>query len=115
MAVPGPHITDFPPGRPGAVLYAAWPDGTLAPVQIDPTTGSLTTAGQLTDSRYEWQLSGTTSVPLYIGTAPAGTDPAAPGWRIEKYTFITGPGGDPVPTVILAAVGAWTDRATLLP
>lgn len=81
------------------------------------TTGELRVSAQ--DSakvtRYDWQVAGGVSVPLYVGTATPGTVPSAVGWRIEKYTYITGPAGDAVPSLIEAATGAWDTRASLFP
>ena len=74
---------------------------------------SLDTQPVLLDSRYEWQQSGAQSVPLYIGTALPKTATSAASWRIEKYTYISGPAGDPVPSVVQAATGAWDSRASL--
>lgn len=108
-----------PPGVPPVAGYVYVPGSGLwqAGGGVDQGDGSVavSTADHLTDTRYEWQLSGTASVPLYVGTAPPGSATSAAVWRIERYTFIAGPGGEPVPSVILAAVGAWDDRTTLLP
>lgn len=108
-----------PPGVPptGGYVYVSTSGLWQAAGGVDQGDGSgaISTSDRLTDTRYDWQLSGSTSVPLYVGTAPPGSATSAPVWRIEKYTFITGPGGEPVPSVVLAAVGAWDARASLLP
>lgn len=75
--------------------------------------GIVSTTEAANDVRFDWQAVASTSVPLYQGTATPGTASSAPSWRIEKYTYITGPAGEAVPSVIQTAYGAWDDRASL--
>lgn len=74
---------------------------------------SLSTQDAQLDVRYEWQAGLDASVPLYVGSAPPGTATSTASWRIDKYTYITGPSGDSVPSVVQTATGAWDSRASL--
>lgn len=75
----------------------------------------LAVADAAKDTRYEWQSVAASSVPLYSGTAQPGTATSAATWRVQKYTYITGPAGDAVPSLIQTATGAWDSRASLFP
>ncbi len=86
--------------------------GVTSRIQNEPNT-SLETREAAQDARYEWQGSAGASVPLYIGTAPPGTATSAAAWKVDKYTYIAGPAGDAVPSIVQTAVGAWDNRATL--
>ena len=82
--------------------------------KIENVVGTnLDTREAALQSRYDWQTVAATSVPLYAGTAAPGTATSAVGWRIEKYSYITGPAGDAVPAVIQSTTGAWDTRASL--
>lgn len=81
-------------------------------VQNVDGTALDTRDAQLT-MRYEWTEVAAESVPLYIGSALPGTETSAGSWRIEKYTYTTGPVGNAVPSVVQSATGAWDNRASL--
>jgi hypothetical protein len=74
---------------------------------------ALDTREAQSDSRFEWQSVASQSVPFYIGRAAPGTATTATTWRIDRYTYITGPAGDAVPSVVQSVTGAWDSRATL--
>lgn len=78
---------------------------------IDGT--SLDTREAQQEIRYDWQAAGASSVPLYIGSAPPATPTTTASWRIDKYTYVTGPAGDAVPSTVQTATGAWDSRAAL--
>lgn len=80
---------------------------------LQPVEGTVDVKEAPLEVRYDWQLAADQSVPLYIGTAATGTATSSPTWRIDKYTYITGPGGDPVPSRVQNATGAWDNRASL--
>lgn len=86
--------------------------GGVSEIRNAPSTSLDTRDAQL-EMQYEWTLSGSESVPLYIGSASPGTTTAQAAWRIEKYTYIAGPAGDAVPSLVQTATGAWADRASL--
>lgn len=86
--------------------------GVASRVQNVDGTALSTQDAQL-EIRYEWQAGIDTSVPLYIGSAPPGTSTSSASWRIDKYTYIAGPVGDSVPSVVQTATGAWDSRASL--
>lgn len=65
------------------------------------------------DRRFEWQLVAGENKPLYIGVAVPGALTVAPVWAIEKYTFLAGPSGSFVPSLVQTRVGAWDSRAGL--
>jgi hypothetical protein len=81
-------------------------------VQNSQGTSLDTQLAQL-DTRYEWQIQGSSSVPLYVGTAQPGTATTTSAWRIDKYTYGAGPAGDHVPMTVQSANGAWDSRASL--
>ena len=88
--------------------------GGMVASRIENVVGTnLDTREAQIETRYDWQIGGTASVPLYIGTALPGTTTTTATWRIDKYTYITGPGGDAVPSIVRTATGAWDSRATL--
>lgn len=89
--------------------------GITSRIQNEPNTALDTQLAAL-DTRYEWQQAGTSSVPLYVGTAKPGTATSVAGWRIDRYTYGTGPAGDNVPLLVQSVTdGAWDSRATLFP
>ena len=74
---------------------------------------SIATSDLEVDTRFEWQSVAATSVPLYSGTATPGTASSAGDWKVEKFTYITGPAGDAVPSLIQTKFGVWDNRAAL--
>lgn len=47
--------------------------------------------------------------PVYLGTAPPGTDPTTGTWNVRKLTY----DGSSRLTLIQNATGPWDDRTTL--
>ena len=67
------------------------------------------------DTRFQYGLVAATSVPVYVGTANPGSATTDGVWKIQKYTYVTGPAGDAVPSLVQSATGSWDSRATLFP
>lgn len=75
--------------------------------------GNLRMSSPDHDRRFDWQLVGGESKPLYIGTAPPETAVSETVWNIDKYTFVVGPGGGQVVSMVQSRTGSWDGRGSL--
>ena len=105
-------IAGAPTGGGGAVYLTK---GSTIDVTDNPNRSLGLTYDAAKDQRYEFQtLGGSVSYPLYVGSADPGAVSTNQVWRVEKYTYATGPAGDPVPTVVQTLNNVrWSDRASL--
>lgn len=79
----------------------------LAKGQAEPEPESLV-------NRFAYQEVASESVPLYVGSAPAGSLESDPVWSLRRLAYGLGPSGEPVLTGVTTAVGSWTNREAVL-
>lgn len=85
----------------------------LGPLALEETSKKIQRGEPDQDVRFQFEAIGSENKLKYRGVAAPGTLPGAATWQIERYSWIAGPAGGNVPSMIQTRVGSWDNREGL--